>query len=530
MPISQTTATNRSKKVYKLRKSPLEQEREKQAKAQMQAAKEAEKARKAAVKQAREDAEKEAKIIEVFWLMEAKPPAPLPYTLRLPSLPARQNITGRNLPIKVFVRDNTFPQTDAARNGFVTDLLNSMRDVREAKDTISITTDYRYVWLKPALEQKFSYSELDMERVCRKLVYIAEGLHAHGLGATEIYCPRTIQKARKANALSFQDRIDMVAELMRRSKARCDSFMLGNTMEVTVALIEEKLTAHKSNCENNKNRSLKLQYTNWLQGLKKGEAWPRDANGKPIPPAVPSYSTPESIAFDGTDDSQHNIGENFGVAQTLAFDNQVESFAQGFAHGDEYLQQYTYAPEPPLPTPYLAPPPLFDNGFGGAPLTGQLPVFAPSQLITPFFEMHPGAFRYLNDLEASRANTSFDEEYAHSYGLPVHGPFSALPSSIDSFERGEAGVTDFVEGRLPSPNAGGIPVSTLMQQAHSAVGAIGDAEELEVEQPSKRRRHESSSEQADKSTIERSEQSSMNSVVRGRTAKASTKCGKKVRS
>ena len=166
MPISQTTVIDRSKKVYKLRKSPLEQEREKQAKAQMQAAKEAEKARKAAVKQAREDAEKEAKIIEVFWLMEAKPPAPLPYTLRLPSLPARQNITGRNLPIKVFARDNTFPRTDAARNGFVTDLLNSMRDVREAKDTISITTDYRYVWLKPALEQKFSYSEPDMERVC----------------------------------------------------------------------------------------------------------------------------------------------------------------------------------------------------------------------------------------------------------------------------------------------------------------------------------------------------------------------------
>ena len=322
----------------------------------------------------------------------------------------------------------------------------------------------------------------------------------------------------------------MVAELMRRSKARCDSFMLGNTMEVTVALIEEKLTAHKSNCENNKNRSLKLQYTNWLQGLKKGEAWPRDANGKPIPPAVPLYGTPESMAFDGTDDSQHNIGENFGVAQTLAFDNQVESFAQGFAHGDEYLQQYIYAPEAPLPTPYLAPPPLFDNGFGGAPLTGQLPVFAPSQHVTPLFEMHPGNFRYLNDLEASRANTSFDEEYAHSYGLPAHGPFSALPSSRDSFERGEAGVTDFVEGRLPSPIAGGIPVAILMQQAHSAVGAIGDAEELEVEQPSKRRHRESSSEQAVKSIIERSEQSSMNSVVRGRTAKASTKCGKKTRS
>lgn len=288
--------------------SPLVEEEERESRLNAKAAK----ARKDAQRRADQEAEKAAKKREILWLLNATRPAPSPCTLRLPNPPPRQNVTGRFLPISLLSKDHTFPLTNSARELFVATLLDSMRDIREAEDTVSLTTDFKDVWLKPGFKHEFGYDEVDMERVCRELVSIAETLHTTGLGSLRIYCPRVVQKAVDAKAMSFKERIDKLALLMRKSKSRCDSFMLGNTMEDTIALIGEKLAAQRCNAANNKNRSLKLEYTNQVLGMEKGSRWFKTdgrAAAIPAPDTLgPMYATPDSMALDdGVDDSNDGV-------------------------------------------------------------------------------------------------------------------------------------------------------------------------------------------------------------------------------
>ncbi|KAJ8113326.1 hypothetical protein OPT61_g4523 [Boeremia exigua] len=255
------------------------------------------------------DTERQQKARELEHLSQQTRVAPAPWVLQLPALPPRQNITGRTLPLKLVANDTTLPLTNNAHDVAVAQLLDSMRDVRESQDSISLTNDFKYLWLKPSLDGQYFYNEVDLERVCRKLVSIAEGLHVHGLGATEIFCPRTIKRAQEAQAMSFQDRIDKVALLMRKSKARCNAFLLNNTLEDTIALIDLKVSDQVSNVANNRTRSLKLGHTNDLLGIYRGARRPKDENKMPI---VPTRNT--AAPEDGTiikkdpaddDDAQH---------------------------------------------------------------------------------------------------------------------------------------------------------------------------------------------------------------------------------
>lgn len=219
--------------------------------------------------------EKQQKTAEIRQLMAMAIPAPLPYKLKLPNLPPRQNHTGRNLKLKLFANDPTFPLTPRVRELFVEVLMNAIRDCRIAQDKVALTTNYWHVWLKPIHEGRYTYKEIDMERVCRKLINIAEALHLHGLGATDIYCPETIRKAMAARPMLFESRIEKLSILMCKTKARCNEFMMGNTLDDTVALIDLKLSDQKSNNANNYLRSVKVEQTNQLFQMPKGTKWPK---------------------------------------------------------------------------------------------------------------------------------------------------------------------------------------------------------------------------------------------------------------
>jgi hypothetical protein len=95
-----------------------------------------------------------------------------------------------------------------------------MRDFRVAGDKIAITSDFRINWLDLALDQIFYSDKVDVERVSRKLVSIAEGIHAHGLGATEIYNPKTLKIAQNAATMSFKSKIKALVSRMLKSKTR----------------------------------------------------------------------------------------------------------------------------------------------------------------------------------------------------------------------------------------------------------------------------------------------------------------------
>lgn len=219
---------------------------------------------------ARKEDEKAQRVQQAEQLQRLPRPAPPPYNLQLPSLPPRGNITNRNLPIKLVSADHTLPKNDNERQHWTTVLVHAMRDVREAEDKVASTTDFVHVWLENAHAQTFGFDEVHMEQVCRKLVSVAEGLHRHGVGATEIFCPRTVKKVLEAKALTFQQRIECLAALMRKSKARCNDFMIGNTQEDTVALVADKLTAHRSNSKNNATRSVKYHQVAGIQQASNG--------------------------------------------------------------------------------------------------------------------------------------------------------------------------------------------------------------------------------------------------------------------
>lgn len=407
-----------------------------------EAARAAKKIAKSKAGQARREQQKMEKFSNLADLMLKDRVAPPPWALQLPSHPPRQNVTGRDLPLKVPTKDDTLPSTEAERTAFVANLLHAMMDVRQAEDAISPTVDFWYVWLKPSLEGKYSYSERDMEWVCRKLVSIAEGLHNHGLGATEIFCPRTIQKAQAAREMTFKQRIDKLAELMRKSKARCNNFLLNNTLEDTVALIDQKLGDQGSNGANNRTRSLKLLHSNKVLGMQKGEKWPKDANGMPI---IPEMAAP----------SPQIMGVDISAVDPV-YDAPAQP-AEGFQSHPQLLpwpvERAQYPPMGQRPPPLAYPDSVQpgERGFGGFLGRRSLPIVRPTN------DMAPVGF---NEEAADRA---FEDMYASHHGLPMPTEEEeAYMSQLFSFEDdGHVEDARFKRPRLEQPDK--LSVNSLLR-------------------------------------------------------------------
>ncbi|KAJ4368671.1 hypothetical protein N0V86_009580 [Didymella sp. IMI 355093] len=361
----------RPKKVFIIpRKSPLVQQEEDEAKAKAKAARDASKkqtdnkptASKTLKPQKTENCEQEAEVrlnakveAKAKRMAEAKVKRdnertekereiealkarglqkPAPWKLQLPALLPRENTSGHNFSLKLIENDDTLPLTHGMREDFVSILMDAIRDSRYAQDMIAITTKFWHTWLKLGVEGRYPYEEIDMERVCRKLVNIAKALHTHGLGATDIYCKRTIEKARAAAPMKFRERIEKTAKLMRTSKARCNDFMISNTLEDTIALIDLKLADQKSNAANNHMRSVKVKETNNRLGIRMGQKWPKDADGKPIPYAELSttvFATPESMSPEDMEDKQDELAEERAV-------HPEEHFQQSYIDESDHVQ------------------------------------------------------------------------------------------------------------------------------------------------------------------------------------------------
>ncbi|KAF1930479.1 uncharacterized protein M421DRAFT_418792 [Didymella exigua CBS 183.55] len=199
-----------------------------------------------------------------------------------------------------------------------------------------------------------------MERICRKLVNTAEALYAHRMGATDIYCRETINKARTAQPMTFKNRIGRLALLMRKTKARCSDFLLGNTLEDTIALVNIKLSDQESNAANNRLRSLKAERANDFCGIAKDAKWPKDEDGEPaLFPFLhgPVYGPAESVS-PGDMKNGHDELAGGGEMQHAADFHQPYMVDPGAPQYPGSLQDCT-----------LAPPVAHQRGFG---LSGDL--------------------------------------------------------------------------------------------------------------------------------------------------------------
>ena len=290
-------------------------------------------AQRSAAAKVKRDSEKAEKEREIAALQARGFKKPAPYTLQLPPLPARQNTSGRDFRLNTDPSDDTFPLDHEMREAAVSTLMDAMRDSRVAQDKVALTTNFWHTWLKLGVEGKYPYEKIDMERVCRKLVNIAEALHEHGMGATDIYCRRTIDRACAAPAMKFGVRIDKLAKLMRGTKARCNEFMLGNTLEDTVALIDTKIADLKSNGANNHMRSVKVKEYNKRLGFKMREKWPKDENGDPLP-----YEGLGKVPFEELDEDPYGTPESMMSPEGMK-DEDDELADAGEMHYKEHLKQ-----------------------------------------------------------------------------------------------------------------------------------------------------------------------------------------------
>jgi hypothetical protein len=427
---------------------------------------------------ARRELEKQQKAAELERLDAKIIPAPLPYRLQLPTLAPRQNHTGRSLKLNLVAGDPTFPLTPRVRELFVSFLMDAMRDCRVAQDKVALTTNYWHVWLKPVHEGRYTYEEIDMERVCRKLINIAEALHAHGLGATDIYCPETIRKAMTAQPMLFENRISKLGALMRKTKARCNEFMLGNTLEDTVALIDLKVSDQKSNNANNHMRSVKIEQTNKFLQVPKGSKWPKDKKGRPLKHSdlvALGYFTPDGMMVDGVKD-EHDAVNDGSDSQPATAVHQLPHPAPASTHQHEgpqgqkpnldWLAEWNIS-HTNLTSPFLMPnvepleafSPTYPRGaFEGYESGGSggehaySNIWQPPVGSEPFTPMSPAlidpALNIFDGGPASSASGGFDN-FSVGNGQQM-GPYAGMPSPYDS-DMAFAGLWEIPQGLQTGP-------------------------------------------------------------------------------
>jgi hypothetical protein len=147
-------------------------------------------------------------------------------------------------------QDDTIPRTKHARAQNVVKLLDAMQDTTQCKDQQSPPA-FRNRWTSNAIHKP---DPAHMEKVCWKLVDIAERLHTYGPSSLSIYDNETLQIAHKSRDLTFEQRIDNICALLRLSKSRCFSLLKNENLETTVSAPAQRIAGLKTNFTQNGRR------------------------------------------------------------------------------------------------------------------------------------------------------------------------------------------------------------------------------------------------------------------------------------
>ncbi|KAF1833872.1 hypothetical protein BDW02DRAFT_473501, partial [Decorospora gaudefroyi] len=149
------------------------------------------------------------------------------------------------------INDATMPRNDQDRALHVANLLAAMKDTSACTDKPEPAA-FKNRW-GPAATRKPNASQ--MEKVCWKLVDIAERLHKHGPASLSIYDAEALQTVWKSRALTFGERMASLGALLRLSKARCFSLLKGEVLETTVGAPAQKVAGTKTNfCQNGRRK------------------------------------------------------------------------------------------------------------------------------------------------------------------------------------------------------------------------------------------------------------------------------------
>jgi hypothetical protein len=148
--------------------------------------------------------------------------------------------------------DVTYPHDKTTRCNYAACLMFALKDIRICQDSKHVAS-FEERWAGLA-QGRSVYTKEQLETVCWKLLDIAEKLHQHGPMALHIFDQNKLQTIYMSRNDNFKQRIRHLCDLMRLSKARCETLLAFDDMEMTVAAPAQMLAMAKTNKKQNVKR------------------------------------------------------------------------------------------------------------------------------------------------------------------------------------------------------------------------------------------------------------------------------------
>jgi hypothetical protein len=148
--------------------------------------------------------------------------------------------------------DVTYPHDKTTRRNYAACLMFALKDIRICQDSKHVAS-FEERWAGLA-QGRSVYTKEQLETVCWKLLDIAEKLHQHGPMALHIFDQNKLQTIYMSRNDNFKQRIRHLCDLMRLSKARCETLLAFDDMEMTVAAPAQMLAMAKTNKKQNVKR------------------------------------------------------------------------------------------------------------------------------------------------------------------------------------------------------------------------------------------------------------------------------------
>lgn len=143
--------------------------------------------------------------------------------------------------------DNTIPTSDEQMKAIVTDLVFAMSSTEFAADS-----EANNAWKARWLPGQLFYGREKIVLRCWQLAETARKLHQEGPSALQCFDSKfaTVEFA-KTKSWTFQERIDVMVNLLSTRKSRCDALMKGDQIDVFVGAPGKLLKTATANAPNN---------------------------------------------------------------------------------------------------------------------------------------------------------------------------------------------------------------------------------------------------------------------------------------
>jgi hypothetical protein len=179
--------------------------------------------------------------------------------------------------------DFTMPLIQQDREKYILQLLAAFKDTSTCQDS-GTAISYEERWANLAAGQS-TYTPQQLETVCWKLLETALKIHSHGPASLRIFDDGKLKTVHMSRKLNFAARIQLVCDLLRLSKSRCETLLAFDDVEMTVGAPAQMIAMAKTNKKQNRKRQGQLIKGREVLKGKDGKAGRKEVGeeGKTVP-------------------------------------------------------------------------------------------------------------------------------------------------------------------------------------------------------------------------------------------------------